>query len=80
MEPISPPQTVKVYQLLKRSGLSLSNVGATSSMSFGYGFYLSLQEAEQNCTMEILKNTDAVKPEYYIFELDIPNPIYQDQK
>ena len=57
MEPVQPPQTVKVYQLLKRSGLSLSNVGATSSMSFGYGFYLSLQEAEQKVKSLVEKNS-----------------------
>ena len=47
-------------------------------MSWGFGFYTSLQEAEQNRTMELLKNTDAVKPEYYIFELDFPNPVYNE--
>ena len=78
MEPVAPPRTIKVYQLLKRSGLVLTNVGAVSNMSFGTGFYLSQQEAEHNRTMELLKNTDVVKPEYYIFELDLPNPVYKE--
>lgn len=78
MEPIAPPRTIKVYQLLKRSGLTLSNAGTASTMSWGFGFYNTLAEAEQNRTMEILKNTDATKPEYYIFELDFPNPVYKE--
>lgn len=77
MEPIAPPRTVKVYQLLKQSGATLSNAGVSGTMSWGYGFYITLQEAEQNRTMELLKNTDAVKPQYHIFELEIPNPAYQ---
>ena len=78
MEPIAPPKTIKVYQLLKRSGLVLTSVGSVSTMSWGHGFYTSLAEAEQNRTMELLKNTDIVKPEYYIFELDLPNPVYKE--
>lgn len=78
MEPIQPPRTVKVYQLLKQSGATLSNAGISGTMSWGYGFYITLQEAEQNRTMELLKNTDAVKPQYHIFELEIPNPAYQE--
>lgn len=78
MEPIQPPRTVKVYQLLKQSGATLSNAGVSGTMSWGYGFYITLQEAEQNRTMELLKNTDAVKPQYHIFELEIPNPAYQE--
>ena len=78
MDPIQPPRTVKVYQLLKQSGATLSNAGVSGTMSWGYGFYITLQEAEQNRTMELLKNTDAVKPQYHIFELEIPNPTYQE--
>ena len=78
MEPIAPPKTVKVYQLVKQSGATLSNAGVSSTMSWGFGFYITLAEAEQNRTMELLKNTDAVKPQYHIFELDIPNPAYKE--
>jgi len=78
MEPIAPPKTVKVYQLLKQSGIHLVPTGSSSTMSWGIGFYCSLAEAEQNRTMELLKNTDAVKPQYHIFELDLPNPAYKE--
>ena len=79
MEPIAPPRTFKVYQLIKQSGATLSHAGI-SGTSWGVGFYMTLQEAEHNRTMELLKNTDAVKPLYHIFELDIPNPAYKESK
>lgn len=78
MEPISPPRTVKVYQLLKQTGATLSNAGTMGTISWGFGFYVTLQEAEHNRTMELLRNTDAVTPQYHIFELDIPNPAYKE--
>jgi hypothetical protein len=79
MEPIAPPQTIKVYQLLKQSGAYLMNAGTSSGpMSWGLGFYNTLQEAEHNRTMELLKNTDTSKPQYHIFELDLPNPAYKE--
>jgi len=78
MEPIAPPRTVKVYQLVKQSGATLSNAGISGTVSWGFGFYVTLQEAEHNRTMELLKNTDTVKPLYHIFELDIPNPVYKE--
>ena len=82
MEPIAPPKTVKVYQLIKQSGAYLMNTGVSGqlSLSWGIGFYATLQEAEHNRTMELLKNTDTPKPQYHIFELDIPNPAYQEPK
>ena len=49
-------------------------------MSWGFGFYVSYQEAEQNRTMELLKNTEPVKPQYHIFELDLPNPAYKESQ
>jgi hypothetical protein len=78
MEPIQPPRTVKVYQLIKQNGNYLMNTGVSGPLSWGIGFYASLQEAEHNRTMELLKNTDTPKPQYHIFELDIPNPAYQE--
>ena len=78
MEPIQPPRTVKVYQLIKQNGNYLMNTGVSGPLSWGIGFYASLQEAEHNRTIELLKNTDTPKPQYHIFELDIPNPAYQE--
>ena len=78
MEPIAPPKTIKVYQLIKQSGVHLMNTGTAGPISLGIGFYTSLSEAEQNRTMELLKNTDTVKPQYHIFELDLPNPAYKE--
>ena len=78
MEPIQPPRTVKVYQLIKQNGNYLINTGVSGPLSWGIGFYASLQEAEHNRTMELLKNTDTPKPLYHIFELDIPNPAYKE--
>jgi hypothetical protein len=80
MEPIAPPKSVKVYQLIKQSGTYLMAAGVSGPVSWGLGFYASLQEAEHNRTLETLKNTDPVKPQYHIFELDIPNPAYQEPK
>ena len=80
MEPIAPPKSVKVYQLLKQNGTYLMNAGVSGSLSWGIGFYATLQEAEHNRTMELLKNTDTPKPQYHIFELDIPNPAYKEQQ
>ena len=80
MEPIAPPKSVKVYQLIKQSGTYLMAAGVSGPVSWGLGFYASLQEDEHNRTLETLNNTDPVKPQYHIFELDIPNPAYQEPK
>lgn len=79
MEPLLPPKTFKVYALIKQSGLSLSYVyGAGNSAVYGPGFYQSQQEAEQYRTLEILRGTDSPKPDYHVFELEIPNPAYRE--
>ena len=78
MQSIAPPQTIKIYQLIKQNGNYLMNTGVSGALSWGIGFYATLQEAEHNRTMELLKNTDTPKPQYHIFELDIPNPAYQE--
>ena len=80
MEPIAPPKSVKIYQLLKQSGAHLMSAGVSGPVSWGLGFYTTLQEAEHNRTLETLKNTDTVKPQYHIFELDLPNPAYKEQQ
>jgi hypothetical protein len=52
--------------------------GAGSSVVYGAGFYQSLQEAEQYRTLEILSDTADPRPNYHVFELEIPNPAYQE--
>jgi hypothetical protein len=79
MESLKPPKTFKVYALIKQSGLNLSYVyGAGSSVVYGAGFYQSQQEAEQYRTLEILRDTESPSPSYHVFELEIPNPAYQE--
>jgi hypothetical protein len=78
VEPIKAPKTLKVYQLIKQTGLnfSYSGVGAT----LGVGFYATLQEAEHNRTLELLKDTTSgnSKPQWHVFELEFPNPAYEE--
>ena len=81
MEPLNPPPTFKVYTVIKQTGLTLGYVytsGVSSSViNFGAGFYGSREEAEKARTFELLKDTTDPKPLYHVFELDVPNPIYQ---
>lgn len=79
MEPIKPPPTMKVYQLVRQLGLSFTTTGSSSGVSLGLGFYPTLQEAEHNRTLEVLKDTTAgAKPRFHVFELEVPNPAYQE--
>jgi len=39
---------------------------------------MTLQEAEHNRTLETLKDTDGAYNSYHIFELEFPNPVYQE--
>ena len=55
MEPLSPPRTMRVFQLVRQTGLNFSTVGGSSGVSLGLGFYPTLQEAEHNRTVEVLK-------------------------
>lgn len=76
MKPEFPPDTLKIYQLIKRSAdmlyfTSINNSAATPSL--GVGFYQTRQEAEYQRTIEMLKSK--VAEEFYVFELEIPNPI-----
>lgn len=76
MKPEFPPDTVKIYQLVKRNADSMyfTNAGMASGMnSIGTGFYLTRDEAEHQRTLEVLKSKNA--DEFYLFELEIPNPI-----
>ena len=84
MEPLKPPKTMKVYQLLRmstKSGLNISMCGsipAGSTNYIGVGFYTTLQEAEHNRTIELLKDPDASFNSYFVFELELPNPAYKE--
>lgn len=79
MEPIKPPKIMKVYTLIKQSGLTLTYVGfSTASVSVGTGFFLTQTEAELHRTIELLKDTTSPRPLYHVFELEIPNPAYQE--
>jgi hypothetical protein len=79
MEPIKPPRTMRVFQLVRQTGLNFSTVGGSSGVSLGLGFYPTLQEAEHNRTIEVLKDTTAgTKPRFHVFELEVPNPAYQE--
>lgn len=79
MEPIKPPKTIKIYQLIRQSGMMFSTTGSGTT-GMGVGFYSTLQEAEQNRTMEVLKDTTTGinKPRWHVWELDIPNPAYEE--
>jgi hypothetical protein len=82
MEPIRPPKVIKIYQLVRQTGMSFTGTGSSSvtSAGLGIGFYSTLQEAEHNRTMELLKDTGSGinKPKWHVFELDIPNPAYEE--
>ena len=80
MEPIQAPRTMKVYQLVRQTGLNFTTVGTSGAVSLGLGFYSTLQEAEHNRTMEILKDTSTGinKPRWHVFELEVPNPAYTE--
>ena len=81
MQPLQAPKTIKVFQLLKQSGLYFSSAGSSSNANIGLGFYLTRDEAEQQRTLEVLKNsTSNDSVQYHIFELEIPNPAYRENK
>lgn len=79
MEPLKPPKILKVYTLIKQSGLSFSYTGFdTSAPAVGTGFFLSQAAAEHHRTIELLKDTNTPRAQYHVFELDIPNPAYSE--
>lgn len=79
MEPIKPPKQIKVYTLVKQTGLSFT-YGGSGTSGMGIGFYSTQQEAEHNRTLEVLKdtNTGSTKPRWHVWELDVPNPAYEE--
>lgn len=84
MEPIKPPKTLTYYQLFRMStktGLNISTCGTAPAVGGNYigsGVYMTLQEAEHNRTMELLKDQDASFNSYHIFALEFPNPAYKE--
>ena len=79
MEPIKAPKVIKVYQLVRQTGLSLMPTGTSGTQQLGIGFYISQQEAEYNRTAEILKLSSGSKDRFHIFELELPNPAYENE-
>jgi len=80
MEGLKPPRTLKFYQLIKmssKSGLYLSTIGGLSPLP-GPGMFHTLQEAEHQRTLEILKDLDGAANSYHVFELEFPNPAYRE--
>lgn len=79
MQSISPPKTLKVYALIKQTGLNFSYYSpSSSSTTLGTGFFMTLQEAEQNRTLAVLSDTGTIKQQFHVFELEVPNPIYTE--
>ena len=80
MEALKPPKTFNVYTVIKQTGLTMSYVYVSNptAMNFGPGFYGTRHEAEQARTFELLKDVTEPKPQYHVFELEIPNPAYQE--
>lgn len=79
MESIPQPKMLKVYQLIKMQSLSFTPVCTPSTNSMGVGFFTTLQEAEHNRSLEILKDTtNGQKPTWHIFELEFPNPALKE--
>jgi hypothetical protein len=80
MEPISPPRTMRVFQLIRQTGMNFSTAAIVSPTNLGSGIFPTLQEAEHNRTIEVLKDTTSGvnKPRWHIFELEVPNPAYQE--
>ena len=79
MEPLQAPKTLKVYQLVKQSGMVFNSDRTMSANSIGVGFFTTRDEAEHNRTLAILADTTVGrKPVWHIFELEVPNPVYQE--
>jgi len=79
MLPLEPEPTLKVYLLLKQTGLSFAPCGYSSnSLPSSIGFYTTRNEAEIARTHELLMSVDrSDHAQYHIYELDIPNVAYR---
>ena len=83
MQALKPPKTLKVYQLLKRNGLSMYNATGSSNINgvtLGPGFFLTQHDAEMHRTMELLKLQPGDASEFFVFELELPNPVYKENE
>lgn len=80
MESLKPPPTFKVYTVIKQTGMTMGYVyvSMSNTINFGAGFYGTRHEAEQARTFELLKDTTDPKPRYHVFELEVPNPAFQE--
>lgn len=79
MQALEIPKTLKIYTLIKQTGINFSMVKTMSSNSIGIGFFLTREEAEHNRTLEILADSGSInKSFWHVFELEIPNPVYQE--
>ena len=81
MQPLKPPKNISVFMLLKRSGMMHSTAVSSSminNMSLGSGFFLSQHDAEMHRTMELLKLQPNDNSEFFVFELELPNPAYKE--
>jgi hypothetical protein len=80
MESIRAPKVLKIYQLIRQTGMNFSTAAIVSPTNLGSGIFPTLQEAEHNRTLEVLKDTTSGvnKPRWHIFELEVPNPAYQE--
>ena len=83
MESLPIPKTIKVYQLIKmntKTGLNFSSVGnpGAGAAYLGIGFFNTMSEAEQNRTLETLKELSTHENKFFVFELEFPNPIYKE--
>jgi phosphoribosylaminoimidazole (AIR) synthetase len=78
MEPIKPPDTFKIYTLIRQTGAMMSYTAYSGTHNIGSGFFTTLQEAEYHRTLETLRETTVAGPKtvFHVFELDVPNPIY----
>ena len=79
MQPIPPPKTLKIYMLLKQTGLNFSTyTSAGNVLQLGPGFFTTQEEAEHNRTLAVLADTGTVKQQFHVFELEVPNPLFQE--
>jgi hypothetical protein len=80
MEPLKPPSTLKIYALIRQTGLTFTGIGFSSTAStLGTGFFATHQEAEFQRTVEMLRDTTTTpRPRYHVFELDVPNPAHEE--